>query len=136
AVAAAMALEKGDMCFPTYRQQGLLVARDWPIVDMMNQVYSNSRDRLKGRQMPVFYSSREAGFFSISGNLGTQYSQAVGWAMAAATDHDPRIAATWIGEGATAEGDFHYALTFASVYQAPVILNIVNNQWAISSFSG
>jgi 2-oxoisovalerate dehydrogenase E1 component alpha subunit len=131
-----MALEPGDMCFPTYRQQGLLIARDWPLVDMMNQVYSNSRDRLKGRQMPVFYSSREAGFFSISGNLGTQYSQAVGWAMGAASDDDSRIAAAWIGEGATAEGDFHYALTFASVYQAPVVLNIVNNQWAISSFAG
>ncbi|MEJ5978855.1 thiamine pyrophosphate-dependent enzyme [Novosphingobium sp. PS1R-30] len=136
AVAAASALQRGDMCFPTYRQQGLLVARDWPLVDMMNQVYSNSGDRLKGRQMPVFYSSREAGFFSISGNLGTQYSQAVGWAMAAASDGDSRIAAAWIGDGATAEGDFHYALTFASVYRAPVILNIVNNQWAISSFSG
>ncbi|MGI4880548.1 MAG: thiamine pyrophosphate-dependent enzyme [Janthinobacterium lividum] len=136
AVAAAMALDPGDMCFPTYRQQGLLIARDWPLVDMMNQVYSNSHDRLKGRQMPVFYSSRQAGFFSISGNLGTQYSQAVGWAMGAASDDDPRIAAAWIGEGATAEGDFHYALTFASVYQAPVILNIVNNQWAISSFAG
>lgn len=136
AVAAAMALDRGDMCFPTYRQQGLLVARDWPLVDMMNQVYSNSHDRLKGRQMPVFYSSREAGFFSISGNLGTQYSQAVGWAMGAASDNASAIAAAWIGEGATAEGDFHYALTFAAVYQAPVILNIVNNQWAISSFSG
>lgn len=136
AVAAAMALRKGDMCFPTYRQQGLLIARDWPLVDMMNQVYSNSADRLKGRQMPVFYSSREAGFFSISGNLGTQYSQAVGWAMGAAADEASDIAAAWIGDGATAEGDFHYALTFASVYQAPVVLNIVNNQWAISSFSG
>ncbi len=136
AVASALALDRRDMCFPTYRQQGLLMARDWPLVDMMNQVYSNSRDRLKGRQMPVFYSSREAGFFSISGNLGTQYSQAVGWAMAAASDNDDRIAAAWIGEGATAEGDFHYALNFASVYQAPCILNVVNNQWAISSFSG
>lgn len=136
AVAATMALQHGDMCFPTYRQQGILIARDWPIVDMMNQVYSNSQDRLKGRQMPVFYSSREAGFFSISGNLGTQYSQAVGWAMAAAADGDDRISAAWIGEGATAEGDFHYALTFASVYRAPCILNVVNNQWAISSFSG
>jgi 2-oxoisovalerate dehydrogenase E1 component alpha subunit len=136
AVAAAFALDRDDMCFPTYRQQGLLVARDWPLRDMMNQVYSNSGDRLKGRQMPVFYSSREAGFFSISGNLATQYSQAVGWAMASAASGDSRIAAAWIGDGATAEGDFHYAMTFASVYRAPVVLNIVNNQWAISSFSG
>jgi 2-oxoisovalerate dehydrogenase E1 component alpha subunit len=136
AVAAAFALDHADMCFPTYRQQGLLVARDWPLRDMMNQVYSNSGDRLKGRQMPVFYSSREAGFFSISGNLGTQYSQAVGWAMGSAAMGDTRIAAAWIGDGATAEGDFHHALLFASVYRAPVLLNIVNNQWAISSFAG
>jgi 2-oxoisovalerate dehydrogenase E1 component alpha subunit len=136
AVAAALALDPDDMCFPSYRQQGLLIARDWSIVDMMNQIYSNSADRMKGRQLPIMYSVKEAGFFSISGNLTTQYPQAVGWAMASAARGDSRIAATWCGEGSTAEGDFHSACTFASVYRAPVILNVVNNQWAISSFSG
>ncbi|HWU13378.1 MAG TPA: thiamine pyrophosphate-dependent dehydrogenase E1 component subunit alpha, partial [Caulobacter sp.] len=136
AVGQAMALEPDDMGFPTYRQQGLLLARGYPIVEMMNQVFSNAGDPLKGRQMPVFYSTPDYGFFSISGNLGTQYSQAVGWAMASAYKGDHRIAAAWIGEGATAEGDFHYALTMASVYRAPVVLNVVNNQWAISSFQG
>ena len=135
-VAQAMALDHRDMAFPTYRQQGLLIARGWPLVDMMNQVFSNSRDRLKGRQMPVMYSSKAVGFFSVVGNLATHFPQAVGWAMASAIRHDDRIAAGWIGEGATAEGDFHHALTFASVYGAPVILNIVNNQYAISSFQG
>ncbi|HEV7414976.1 MAG TPA: thiamine pyrophosphate-dependent dehydrogenase E1 component subunit alpha, partial [Tianweitania sediminis] len=119
--------------FPTYRQQGLLIAQDWPVVDMMNQILSNSADRMKGRQLPVMYSAREAGFFSISGNLGTQYIQAVGWAMASAIRNDTKIAAAWIGDGSTAESDFHAALVFASVYQPPVILNVVNNQWAISS---
>jgi 2-oxoisovalerate dehydrogenase E1 component alpha subunit len=51
------------MTFPTYRQQGLLITRGWSLVDMMNEVYSNSHDRLKGRQMPILYSSKEAGFF-------------------------------------------------------------------------
>jgi 2-oxoisovalerate dehydrogenase E1 component alpha subunit len=82
------------------------------------------------------YSARDIGFFSISGNLGTQYIQAVGWAMAAAIKGDTRIASGVVGEGATAEADFHHALTFATTYQAPVILNVVNNQWAISSFQG
>jgi 2-oxoisovalerate dehydrogenase E1 component alpha subunit len=136
AIAAAHALDREDMCFPSYRQQGLLIARDWPLVDMMCQVYSNKGDRLKGRQMPIMYSAKEAGFFSISGNLATQYPQAVGWAMASAAKGDTRIAAAWCGEGSTAEGDFHSAMTFASVYRVPVILNVVNNQWAISSFSG
>src|SRR5947207_2105381 len=132
-VGQAFALAPDDMCFPTYRQQGILIGRGWPIVDMMCQVYSNARDRLKGRQLPVLYSAREAAFFSIAGNLGIQYPQAVGWAMASAYKGDRRIAASWIGEGSTAEPDFHHALTFASVYRAPVVLNIVNNQWAISS---
>jgi 2-oxoisovalerate dehydrogenase E1 component alpha subunit len=136
AVAAAFALDYDDMCFPSYRQQGLLIARGWSLVDMMNQIYSNSADRLQGKQLPIMYSVRDASFFSISGNLATQYPQAVGWAMASAAKGDTRIAATWCGEGSTAEGDFHSACTFASVYRAPVILNVVNNQWAISSFSG
>jgi 2-oxoisovalerate dehydrogenase E1 component alpha subunit len=136
AVAAAHALDRDDMCFPTYRQQGLLVSRDYPLVEMMCQIYSNRGDKLKGRQLPIMYSDRAHGFFSISGNLGTQYPQAVGWAMGSAIKGDSRIAAGWIGDGATAEGDFHNAVTFAGVYRAPVILNIVNNQWAISTFSG
>lgn len=135
-IGAAAALASDDMCFPSYRQQGILIARGWPIIDMMNQIYSNKGDRLKGRQLPIMYSARDAAFFSISGNLTTQYPQAVGWAMASAARGDTRIAATWCGEGSTAEGDFHSACTFASVYRAPVIMNVVNNQWAISSFSG
>jgi 2-oxoisovalerate dehydrogenase E1 component alpha subunit len=136
AVAAAHAMDREDVFFPTYRQQGLLVARDYPLVKMMCQVYSNRGDPLKGRQLPIMYSDRGHGFFSISGNLATQFPQAVGWAMASAIKGDSRIAAAWIGDGATAEGDFHNAVTFAGVYRAPVILNIVNNQWAISTFSG
>jgi 2-oxoisovalerate dehydrogenase E1 component alpha subunit len=103
---------------------------------MMCQIYSNAGDHMKGRQLPIMYSDKEHGFFSISGNLGTQYPQAVGWAMASAIKGDSRIAMGWIGDGATAEGDFHSAMTFATVYNAPVILAVVNNQWAISSFSG
>jgi 2-oxoisovalerate dehydrogenase E1 component alpha subunit len=136
AVSAAAALDRDDMNFPTYRQQGLLIARGYPLVEMMNQIYSNKGDKLQGRQLPIMYSDKAHGFFSISGNLGTQYPQAVGWAMASAIKGDSRIAMGWTGEGATAEGDFHSALTFATVYNAPVILAVVNNQWAISSYSG
>lgn len=135
AVAHALALQPGDMCFPTYRQQGLLLVRDdIDMVELMCQLLSNARDPIKGRQLPVMYSYKRAGFFSISGNLATQTIQAVGWGMASAIKGDSRIASAWIGDGATAESDFHTALTFAHVYRAPVIMNVVNNQWAISTF--
>ncbi len=133
AVAQAMALRSGDMLFPSYRQQGLLFVRGRTVVDMMCHCISNAGDNLKGRQMPVFYSWKPGNFFSISGNLATQYSQAVGWAMAAAYKGEDHIAAAWVGDGSTAEADVHNAMLFAATYRAPVILNVVNNQWAIST---
>ena len=136
ACAFRKALRPGDMNFPTYRQQGLLLSTDYPMVDMMNQIYSNAADPLMGRQLPIMYSSKEHGFFTISGNLATQFIQGVGWAMASAIKGDTKIATSWIGDGSTAESDFHSALVFASTYRAPVVLNVVNNQWAISTFQG
>ncbi|MEM9058738.1 MAG: thiamine pyrophosphate-dependent dehydrogenase E1 component subunit alpha, partial [Pseudomonadota bacterium] len=100
------------------------------------QCLSNTRDMCRGRQMPIMYHSAKGNVYSISGNLATQYPHAVGWAMASAIKGEDHIAASWVGDGSTAEADFHQALTFAAVYQAPTLLNVVNNQWAISTFQG
>jgi 2-oxoisovalerate dehydrogenase E1 component alpha subunit len=135
-VAQCMAIRPRDMLFPSYRNQGLYVVRGRPLVDLMCQLLSNTRDMCKGRQLPVMYHWVGGRIFSISGNLTTQFPQAVGWAMAAAIKGEDDIAVSWIGEGSSAEADFHHAMLFASVYQAPVILNVVNNQWAISTFQG
>jgi len=135
-IGAGMALRPGDMLFPAYRNQGLYILRDTGLVEMMSHCLSNTHDFCRGRQMPVFYQNAKNRVFTISGNLATQYPQAVGWAMAAAIKGEDDISASWVGDGSTAEADFHYALTFAAVYQAPVILNVVNNQWAISTFQG
>ena len=134
AVSQALALQDSDMCFPTYRCQGWLVARQASLIEMMCHCLSNSKDRMKGRQLPVMYAFPDHQFFSISGNLGTQYPQAVGWAMAELYKGGEGVATAFIGDGSTAENDFHAALTFAATYKAPVLLNITNNQWAISTF--
>ncbi|MEM7611049.1 MAG: thiamine pyrophosphate-dependent enzyme [Pseudomonadota bacterium] len=133
-VAQAMALRPGDMLFPSYRNQGLFITRGSSLTDLMSQCLSNTRDMCKGRQLPVMYHTKQDNIFSISGNLTTQYPQAVGWAMASAIKGEQHIAAAWIGDGSTAEADFHHAVTFAAVYHAPVLLNVVNNQYAISTF--
>jgi len=135
-VVPSLALRSDDMCFPTYRMVGWLIARDYPLVQLANQIFNNAADPLQGRQLPILYSSREYGFYSLSGNVGSRIGHAVGWGMAKAYRAEDAIAIGFIGEGTTAEGDFHEAMTFASVYRAPVILCITNNQWAISSFSG
>jgi 2-oxoisovalerate dehydrogenase E1 component alpha subunit len=135
-IGQGLAFEPDDMMFPAYRNQGLYLMRNTGLVNMMCQCLSNSRDMCKGRQMPIFYQNRKNNMFTISGNLATQYPQAVGWAMGSAIKGEDHIAASWVGDGSTAEADFHYALTFASVYNAPVVLSVTNNQWAISTFQG
>lgn len=133
AVGQGLALQRGDMLFPSYRQVGLMFVRERNVVDLMCNCITNSRDNCKGRQLPTLYSWKDGNFFSISGNVATQVPQAVGWAMASAYKGEDHIAATWIGEGSSAEADFHYALLFASSYKAPALINVVNNQWAIST---
>src|SRR5881275_2306169 len=64
--------------------------------------------------------------------IGTQMLHAVGLAMAAKISGDPVVAVGVCGDGATSEGDFNEALNFAGVYQAPVVLVVQNNGWAIS----
>ena len=102
----------------------------------MCQLLSNTRDMCKGRQLPVMYHSKPGNLFSISGNLATQFPQAVGWAMAAAHQGRGPSRGELDRRGLQRRGGLPPRLLFASVYQAPVILNIVNNQWAISTFQG
>ena len=102
---------------------------------MMCQMLSNERDPLKGRQLPVMYSYKRAGLLLDLGQ--PRHAVHPGGRLGAwprRSRATRKIASAWIGDGATAEADFHTALTFAHVYRAPVILNVVNNQWAISTF--
>ncbi|MAR42109.1 MAG: 3-methyl-2-oxobutanoate dehydrogenase (2-methylpropanoyl-transferring) subunit alpha [Euryarchaeota archaeon] len=135
AIAQTMALETQDWLFPTYRQPGAQFVRGRDMVSMICHCIGNEEDNVKGRQMPVHYTYKEGRFISVSSPVGTQFSQAVGVALASRYKELDEVTITWIGDGASAEGDYHYALNFAAIFKAPVILNIVNNQWAISTHS-
>ena len=133
AIAQTMALDETDWIFPSYRQPGAQFVRGRDMVSMICHCIGNTEDNIRGRQMPVHYSWKEGYFISISSPVGTQFSQAVGVAMASAYKGDDQATITWLGDGTSAQGDFHYGLNFASVFKPPVILNVVNNQWAIST---
>ncbi|MDC0852171.1 thiamine pyrophosphate-dependent dehydrogenase E1 component subunit alpha [Euryarchaeota archaeon] len=135
AIAQTMALENQDWLFPTYRQPGAQFVRGRDMVSMICHCIGNEEDNVKGRQMPVHYTYREGRYISVSSPVGTQFSQAIGVALASKYKELDEVTITWIGDGASAEGDYHYALNFASIFKAPVILNVVNNQWAISTHS-
>jgi 2-oxoisovalerate dehydrogenase E1 component alpha subunit len=133
AVAGAMPYAAADLLFPSYRQPGLLVVRGMPVITMIGQCIGNTCDNAKGRQMPVHYSWSAGNVVSISSPVGTQLPQAVGAAMAFAYRGERRVVGAWIGDGTAAQGDFHHALNFASVFRPPCVLHVVDNQWAIST---
>jgi 2-oxoisovalerate dehydrogenase E1 component alpha subunit len=133
AVAGTMAYAHRDMLFPAYRQPGLFLVRGMPLMAIMCQCIGNRFDHTKGRQMPVHYSWRAGNVVSISSPVGTQLPQAVGAAMAFAYRGERQVVGVWIGDGTSAQGDFHYGLNFASVYRPPCVLHVVDNQWAIST---
>lgn len=131
-IATAFATRPEDWIFPALRENAIMLARGFPLEKWLAQVYGNSADVLKGRQMPSHMSGRAVNQVSWGSCLGPQLPQAVGAAWAAKLKKDPVVTVGFIGDGATSEPDFHSAMTFAGVYKVPCVLICQNNHWAIS----
>jgi pyruvate dehydrogenase E1 component alpha subunit/2-oxoisovalerate dehydrogenase E1 component alpha subunit len=131
-LASAIALEPKDWIFPALREGGAMLLRGFPLVPYLCQVFGNSGDETKGRQMPSHMASKSVNQVSWSSCIGTQLPQAVGAAMAARIKGDRTVVAAYMGDGATSEGDFHVAMNFAGVFKPPVVFICQNNHWAIS----
>lgn len=131
-VGTAHALQASDWVYPYYRQYGIMLYRGVPMNVLADHLYGNDSDLAKGRQMPAHYTHKDTHFVSFSSVIGTHLIHAAGTAMAAKYRKDLSVTVTYIGDGGTSSSDFHSAMTFAGVYKPPMVLFIVNNQYAIS----
>ena len=122
-VGSALALEKDDWVFPTYRDHGATLT----FGANMARTYLYWNGRVEG-------CVPEAGkkIFPPAVPIATQLPHAAGAAMAEQKKGTKNAAIAYFGDGATSEGDFHEGLNFASVFQAPVIFFNQNNGFAIS----
>ncbi|KAL3721428.1 hypothetical protein ACJRO7_033858 [Eucalyptus globulus] len=132
-IASAAALTFDDLVFPQYREPGVLLWRGFTLQEFANQCFGNRDDYGKGRQMPVHYGSNKLNYFTVSSTIATQIPHAVGAAYSLKMDEKDACAVTYFGDGGTSEGDFHAAINFAAVREAPVIFICRNNGWAIST---
>mgnify|MGYP000162147995 CR=1 FL=1 len=122
-VASTLALADDDWVFPTYREHAVRLVAGFDLPAVLRG--------LMGAQLPV----GSAGGPTVAPEaipIATQLPHATGAAMAARHRGDESVALTHFGDGATSEGDFHEALNFAGVFDAPAVYLCHNNQWAIS----
>ncbi len=129
---SAYAMREQDWIFPCYREFGAALWRGMPLQRYVDNIFGNANDPAKGRQMPDHYCYRKARFTSVSSPIGTQITQAVGFAWAARMKKDDLVALTYFGEGATSSNEFHNGMNFAGVFKTPTVFFCRNNGWAIS----
>jgi 2-oxoisovalerate dehydrogenase E1 component alpha subunit len=122
-IGAAAPLRKTDWLFPQYRELGAFLLRGIP----PGQVGAIWRGRWHGG---LDFTRKCVAPLAIP--IGTHGLHAVGAAMAAQRLGEDSVTVAFLGDGATSEGDAHEAFNLASVYRAPVVFFVQNNQWAIS----
>jgi pyruvate dehydrogenase E1 component alpha subunit len=129
---SAAAARKQDWIFPCYREFGALLLRGMSLQAYVDNMFGNGNDPVKGRQMPDHYSGKPFQFGSVSSPIGTQITQAVGFAWAAKMKKDELATLVYFGEGATSSNEFHNGANFAGVFKTPTVFLCRNNGWAIS----
>jgi 2-oxoisovalerate dehydrogenase E1 component alpha subunit len=131
-VASAAAMRDTDWLFPCYREVGAALYRGFALQTYVDNMYGNANDVIHGRQMPDHITARSVRFGSVTAPIGTQITQAVGFAHAAKIRREDIVTASYFGDGATSSNDFHSGLTFAGVFNLPTLFLLRNNGWAIS----
>lgn len=131
-IATGLVARPGDWVFPALREQSIMLVRGFPLRQFVAQIFGNSGDVQKGRQMPSHPSGRSVNQVSWSSCIGPQLPQAVGAAWAMKQEKTNAVAFGFCGDGATSQPDFHAAMTFAAELRAPVVVVCQNNHWSIS----
>lgn len=124
AVGSALAMDIQDWAAPSFREQGLYLTRGIP-AHLLLLFFMGSEE---GNRLP-----KEKRILPYCIPCASQTLHAVGLALGAVLKEEPGAVLTYLGDGATSEGDFHEAMNMAAVFQLPVVFLCQNNQWAIST---
>lgn len=123
-VGSAYAMEKDDWLVPAFRELGAWLVRGVPLKNILLYWYGNEW----GSHFPEGVK-----VLPISVPISSQLQHAAGIGIANNIKGEKNVVVTYVGDGGTSEGDFHEAINFAAVFNAPVIFIIQNNQYAIST---
>lgn len=133
AVGVTMALRQDDYILPMHRNLGVFTGRGVDLPTLFRQLLGKDGGFTKGRDRTFHFGTLDHHIVGMISHLGAMLPVADGLALAAQLRGQPRVAATFTGDGATSEGDFHEAANLAAVWKLPVLFVIENNQYGLST---
>ncbi len=126
-------LGENDWVLPMHRNVGVWTTRGVPMRPLFCQLMGREGGFTKGRDRTFHFGLLSHHLVGMISHLAAMLPVANGLALASLLDGQPRVAAAFVGEGATREGDFHEALSLAAVWKLPVIFVVENNGYGLST---
>ncbi len=133
AVGVTAALRSNDWILPMHRNLGVFTTRSVDMLQLFRQLFGKSGGFTNGRDRTFHFGLPEKSLVGMISHLGAMLPVACGLGLASQIKRTDRVAATFTGDGATSEGDFHEALNLAAVWKLPVLFVIENNQYGLST---
>ena len=133
AVGVASALWPDDWILPMHRNLGVFTSRGVDLARLFRQLFGKDGGFTKGRDRTFHFGLPEQRIVGMISHLGAMMPVADGLALAAQLKGSTQVAASFTGDGATSEGDFHEAVNLAAVWKLPVLFVIENNQYGLST---
>jgi TPP-dependent pyruvate/acetoin dehydrogenase alpha subunit len=133
AVGVATAMGTEDVGTPLHRDMGVHITRGVEPWRVFAQYMGRVDGPTKGRDGNVHMADSNLGLIAMVSHLPAMLPVAVGCALAFRIREEKRVAVGWFGEGASARGDTHEAMTLAGTRRLPVVFVCDNNQWAYST---
>ena len=133
AVGCAWALRENDYLLPMHRNLGIWTTRGVPLKPLFCQLMGRDGGYTNGRDRTFHFGLPDKSIIGMISHLAAMLPVACGLGLAALLDETDRVVLSFVGDGATREGDFHEALNLAAVWKLPVIFVIENNQYGLST---
>ena len=133
---AGLALGPDDVVAPLNREQACHYARGVPVAHVLRNFLGRANGPTFGRDGNMHFGVPERGVFPLVSMLGDLCPVVVGAALTFKRRRQPRVALTFLGDGAMSTGDVHEGLNLAGVLEVPVVFVLQSNQFAYSTPTG
>jgi acetoin:2,6-dichlorophenolindophenol oxidoreductase subunit alpha len=130
AVGACEHLDDKDYIISTHRGHGHCIAKGCDVVGMMKELHGRRDGVNGGKGGSMHIADVGKGMLGANGIVGAGSPIALGAAIACKLRGEGRIAASFVGDGASNQGTVFEAMNMAVVLQAPKIFVFENNGYS------